>query len=80
MEKAKVITICGSLRFQEKMIEEAEKLQLMGNCVLSVAYPSTVNIDKDLYSKEQCELVDRLHKQKISMSDAIYVINVDSSI
>lgn len=30
----KVITICGSLRFEKEMKEAARQLALLGNCVL----------------------------------------------
>lgn len=30
----KIITICGSYKFKQQMIETAEKLTLDGNCVL----------------------------------------------
>jgi len=36
MGKAKVITICGSMKFVPKIKEETEKLTLEGNCVLSI--------------------------------------------
>jgi hypothetical protein len=36
----KVITVCGSLRFEEIIKSYTEKLALEGNCVLSVIYPT----------------------------------------
>ena len=80
MEKAKVITICGSLKFEKEMRKEAERLELEGNCVISVIYPESSDFDKDAYTKEQCELFDKLHKQKIYMADAIFVVNVNGYI
>ena len=35
----KIITICGSLKFQKEMMEMAEKMALDGNCVLTPTYP-----------------------------------------
>lgn len=74
MVKAKVITMCGSLKFKKEFMEYAEKLELEGNCVLSVIYPT--NEDKDYYTEEQADILDKMHKQKIDMSDSIFVVNV----
>jgi len=74
MGKAKVITICGSMKFVPKIKEETERLTLEGNCVLSIIYGTKEN---EAYSEEFCELFDRMHLQRIEMSDAIYVVNVD---
>lgn len=35
MEKAKVITICGSVKFENEMGKAAKRLQLERNCVLT---------------------------------------------
>lgn len=70
----KIITICWSLRFKEKMMEITEELELWWNCVLSCIY--LVKKPKEAYTKDEEELLDKLHKQKIDMSDAIFVVNV----
>ena len=77
-ERAKVITMCGSLKFKDKFIEQAEKLELEGNCVLSVIYPN--NDDKDHFTEEQANLLAKMHRQKIDMSDSIFVVNVNGYI
>ena len=77
MQRAKVITVCGSLRFQKELIEESELLELAGNCVLSVVYPSKA---MELYTKEDLDMFSKLHYQKIDISDTIYVVNVDGYI
>ena len=41
----KIITICGSIRFQKEMMIEAEKLALQGNCVFTPIYPIIENIE-----------------------------------
>lgn len=74
-EKPKVITICGSLKFQDKQMEVAEKLELEGNAVIPVIYPPP-NFHKDSYTQKQGEMLDKMHKAKIDISDAIYVVNV----
>lgn len=70
----KIITICGSLKFQKEMIEISEKMELKGNCVLPVIYPTKE--DKDAYTKEELLMLDKMHKEKIKLSDAILVVNV----
>ena len=77
MEKAKVITMCGSLKFEDEIRKQTERLELEGNCVLSIIYPGNPNFDKDSYTPEQHQLFDKLHKQKLDMSDAIFVVNVN---
>lgn len=74
----KIITICGSLRFQKEMMEIAEKMELEGNCILTVIYPTKEN--KDAYTEQEFEMFDKMHKEKIKLSDAILVVNVDGYI
>jgi hypothetical protein len=75
MERAKVICMCGSLKFKDEFIKQSEKLELEGYCVLSVIYPTSDN--NDYYTEEQVKLLDKLHKQRIDMADAIFVVNVN---
>lgn len=70
----KIITICGSLEFKSEMIEVAEKLELQENAVITPIYPT--NSNKDAYTDEQVDILDKMHKEKIKISDAIYVVNV----
>jgi hypothetical protein len=81
MKKAKVITICGSVKFEKQMGKEAERLQLEGNCVLTCILtaisPGSAESNKNIYTPEQYALFGKLHKQKIAMSDAIFVVNVN---
>ncbi len=74
MKNAKVITICGSLRFQDEIMRVSEELELQGNCVLSIIYP--VARDKDSITENQAKIFADLHKQKIRMADAVFVVNV----
>lgn len=41
----KVITICGSLKFEADIKYWAEKLTLEGNCVLSIIYPTRADVN-----------------------------------
>lgn len=74
----KIIAICGSMRFREKMMEVSEKLELEGNCVLTPVFPPEEA--KKSYTKQQKEMFDLAHKERIKLSDAIFVVNVDNYI
>ncbi|PWM80881.1 MAG: hypothetical protein DBY41_05205 [Clostridium sp.] len=73
----KVITICGSLKFQKEMMIVAEKLALEGNCVLTPTYPISENLKK---TDEQLEKLKEAHLKRIELSDAILVINKNNYI
>lgn len=73
----KVITICGSLKFQKEMMIVAEKLVLEGNCVLTPVYPILENLEK---TEEQLEKLKEAHFKRIDLSDSVYVINKDNYI
>lgn len=74
----KIITVCGSLKFQKEIMEISEKLELEGNCVLTPIYPTSS--DKDAYTEEQVIILDKMHKEKIKLSDCILVVNVNNYI
>lgn len=74
----KVITICGSYKYKKEMIEIAEKLTLEGNCVLMPNELSRPT--KESYTKEEAIMIDKMHKEKIKLSDAILVTNVNNYI
>ena len=70
----KIVALCGSLRFFEKMQQTAELLEIeKGWCVLT---PIAHTLDRDLTPQEIALLGD-IHKAKIDISDAIFVVNVD---
>ena len=70
----KIVTICGSLRFIHKIQEMAEILELENGWVVLTPIPHT--LDKELTDQEKALLGD-IHKAKIDLSDAIFVVNVD---
>lgn len=72
----KIITVCGSLRFIKEMMEITEKMELQRNCMLTPIYPTKP--DKDAYTKDEVVILDKMHKEKIKLSDAILVVNVDN--
>ena len=74
----KIITVCGSLKFMKEMMIITEKLELEGNCMLSPIYPTKP--DKDAYTEEEALMLDKMHKEKIKISDAILVVDVNNYI
>ena len=80
--KYPVITLCGSTRFKDQFMEAQKKLTLEGNIVISVGLfghsgdqEVWENMDEGTLTKTK-EMLDNMHKRKIDMADAIYVINV----
>lgn len=59
------------------MIYIAEKQTLQGNCVLM---PNELTKRKENYTEQEIVLIDQMHKEKIKISDAILVVNVDNYI
>ena len=72
----KVVTICGSMRFDKKMKTVARNLETKaGYCVLQPVYGKL--------KKESIESIEKIvacHYKKIDMSDAVYVLNIDGYI
>ncbi len=75
----KIITICGSMKYINQMMEIAEKKELEGNCVLMPIYCPT-KPNKGSYTEEEIKILDDMHKERIKLSDAILVVNVDNYI
>ena len=73
-----VITLCGSSKFKDEMMEIAEKLTMDNHIVLAPCiFHHADNID---LTEEQKIRLDNLHREKINMSDAIFVVNKDGYI
>ncbi len=70
----KIITMCGSCKFKSEMIKVAEELTLKGNCVLTPI--DITRSGQDAYSAEEISTLKAMHKEKIRLSDAIFVVNV----
>ena len=80
--KYKVITLCGSTKFQKQFLQVQKELTLKGNIVISVGLfghsedkEVWENMDAGTLTKTK-EMLDDMHKRKIDMSDEIFVINV----
>ena len=73
----KVVTICGSMRFENEMKNEALILEIKHNlCVLQCIYN-----EEDLeLSEEDLKKLSEAHYKKIQISDAIYVLDINGYI
>ncbi len=70
----KIVTICGSLRFEQAMMHAAAMLELRDNClVIQCVYPPDKT--RDLTAAEHARLGE-LHLRKIEISDAVFIVNV----
>ena len=80
MKKYKVITLCGSTKFEEEFMDVQRDLTLQGNIVISVGvfgHSRDKKVWKKMNNPEQAkEMLDDIHKRKIDMADEIFVINV----
>lgn len=65
-----VTTICGSMRFYDRMLKAAEELSKSGHIVLM----PFVTFKPEDQTSETKEMLDRMHFRKIDMSDSITVI------
>jgi hypothetical protein len=78
MDQYKIITLCGSTKFKSSFEKVNLDLTLKGKIILQpgcFAHADNINI-----TDEQKINLDKLHKEKILMSDCIYVINEDNYI
>lgn len=79
--RRKVVTLCGSVRFREDFDRANEKFTLDGLIVLA---PGCWNHEWLHQPENNAELtkdgLDELHRDKIDLSDFIYVINRDGYI
>ncbi len=73
----KVVTICGSLRYADEMKKIAVQLQLEKNyAVIQCVY----NSEGVKFQEKEASIFDKIHRKKIDISDAIYVVNIDGYI
>lgn len=75
----KIITVCGSMRFIKDMMDISVKLELEGNCLLMPIYSPTRSSKKD-FTEEEAEMLDKMHKERIKIADAILVVDVEGYI
>lgn len=73
-----VVTICGSTRFKKEIEAVAHDLTLQNHIVLA---PHVFHhMEEEEMPMELKIRLDNLHKEKINMSDAIFVVNVNGYI
>ena len=72
--KSNIITLCGSSKFKNEFLKVQKELSLKGYLVLSLGLFGHSGDDEAWVKKD---LLDRVHKQKIDMSSAIFIIDVD---
>jgi hypothetical protein len=77
IRKMKIITLCGSLKFQNEMMIAAEKMTLDGYCVLTPVYHVLENYE---VTDTQLKKAKEAHFKRIELSEAILVINVNNYI
>lgn len=71
----KIVTICGSMKFKDKMLEIAKDLEIKNKyIVIQCVYTN------DKFTDDELSILSDLHYKKIDISDAIYVVNVDGYI
>ena len=73
-KKYNIITLCGSIKFKAEFIKVQEKLTLDGNIIFTPNFFN--NIRKEDIDEKMKKMLDEMHKQKIDMSDEIYIINL----
>lgn len=74
-KKIKIITLCGSAKFENMFHAWNEILTLRGFVVISLAvYPSYKNNIKNWYDEKTKKVLDQVHLNKIDVSQAIFVI------
>ena len=73
-----IVTICGSTRFKQAWLDAMDLLEREGCAAFAVG--SFMHADDVPIRPQQKIEFDHLHKQKIAMSDSIYVLNVDDYI
>ena len=77
MERAKIICMCGSLKYTQELMKLTEGLTLQGYNIISVIYETK---DRDSYSEDEIKMFVELHHQKIDLADAIFVANINGNI
>ena len=73
-----VVTLCGSTRFKEDFQKAQELLTLAGKLVISLGFFE--HAEGRTITPETEALLAEIHRQRIDMSDSIFVINRDDYI
>ena len=73
-----IVTICGSSKFKDEIMKMARDFTLQGHIVLMPCVFE--HADNEELTPEDKMRLDNLHREKINMSDAIFVVNKDQYI
>ncbi len=72
----KIVTLCGSMRFVDKMQKIALELETKyGYCVLQPIFDSDIKL-----TENDLENLAKAHLKKIDISDIVYIVNIDGYI
>jgi len=79
-----IVTICGSHKFDKQIMKCYELLTMKGHCVFLPAfldlYKSAAEAENDIPGGVVTPVMDmlrRVHRDKMDLSEAIYVVNCD---
>ena len=75
MQQYPIITLCGSTRFKDEFLRVQKDLTLKGWIVISVGLFGHSG-DDEVWTEGTKEMLDDMHKRKIDIAEAIFVINV----
>jgi hypothetical protein len=76
--EAKVITLCGSTRFETEFAEVNQRLTMDGCVVISLGMFGLPDLPGDDWTANSSDLkgrLDGLHLQKIRMADEVYIVD-----
>jgi len=73
-----IVTICGSSKFKDEIMKAAHDFTLQGHLVFMPCVFE--HSDDEELTREDKVRLDNTHREKITMSDAIFVINKDGYI
>ena len=71
--KYNIITLCGSIKFKTEFMKIQEELTLNGNIIFTPNFFYNLKDEINIGTKK---MLDEMHRQKIDMSNEIYVINL----
>jgi hypothetical protein len=76
--EAKVVTLCGSARFETEFAEVNQRLTMQGYVVISLGMFSLPDLPDYDWTADSSDLrgrLGRLHLQKIRMADEVYIVD-----
>lgn len=73
----KIITACGSRKFKIEVTQAVLELELKGNVVLMPIFPPDGDVH---YDENEVDILVKMHKEKIKISDAIFVTDINGYI